>query len=121
DTSKQWRIDAIDADEEITLVSVQDEVVRNDADKEMFDVDVLNGDKMFVAEHKVAVKRVNDEVNAKIDVDHSLAERMQAQEQEELSIIEKDTLFQQLLKNRRKHFASKRAEEKRNKPPTKAQ
>ncbi|GJX16041.1 hypothetical protein Tco_0216873, partial [Tanacetum coccineum] len=45
----------------------------------------------------------------------------QAQEQEELSIEEKATLFQQLLEKRRKHFAAKRAEEKRNKPPTKAQ
>ncbi|GKC54039.1 hypothetical protein Tco_1076784, partial [Tanacetum coccineum] len=34
---------------------------------------------------------------------------------------EKATLFQQLLEKRRKHFAAKRAEEKRNKPPTKAQ
>ncbi|GKD00844.1 hypothetical protein Tco_1171118 [Tanacetum coccineum] len=46
---------------------------------------------------------------------------MQAQEQEELSIEENATLFQQLLEKRRKHFAAKRAEEKRNKPPTKAQ
>ncbi|GJX64118.1 hypothetical protein Tco_0298461, partial [Tanacetum coccineum] len=46
---------------------------------------------------------------------------MQAQEQEELSIEEKATLFQQLLEKRRKHFAAKRAEEKRNKPPTKDQ
>ncbi|GJT12078.1 hypothetical protein Tco_0859120 [Tanacetum coccineum] len=46
---------------------------------------------------------------------------MQAQEQEELSIEEKATLFQQLLEKRRKYFAAKRAEEKRNKPPTKAQ
>ncbi|GJV21708.1 hypothetical protein Tco_1370728 [Tanacetum coccineum] len=46
---------------------------------------------------------------------------MQAQEQEELSIEEKATLFQQLLERKRKHFTAKRAEEKRNKPPTKAQ
>ncbi|GKC92861.1 hypothetical protein Tco_1158303, partial [Tanacetum coccineum] len=46
---------------------------------------------------------------------------MQAQEQEDLSIEEKATLFQQLLEKRRKHFVAKRAEEKRNKPPTKAQ
>nr|GEX75671.1 hypothetical protein [Tanacetum cinerariifolium] len=57
------RIDAIDADEEITLVSVQDEVVSNDADKEMFYVDVLDGEEVFVVEHEVTVKRVNDEVN----------------------------------------------------------
>nr|GFC21384.1 hypothetical protein [Tanacetum cinerariifolium] len=46
---------------------------------------------------------------AKIDVDHQLAERMQAQEQEELSDTEKATLFQQLLEKRIKHFAAKRA------------
>ncbi|GKG00471.1 hypothetical protein Tco_0302161, partial [Tanacetum coccineum] len=32
-----------------------------------------------------------------------------------------NSLFQQLLEKRRKHFAAKRAKEKRNKPPTKAQ
>ncbi|GKF25227.1 hypothetical protein Tco_0081121 [Tanacetum coccineum] len=58
---------------------------------------------------------------AKIDADHQLAKRLQAQEQEELSVEEKATLFQQLLEKRRKHFTAKRAEEKRNKPPTKAQ
>nr|GEZ64279.1 hypothetical protein [Tanacetum cinerariifolium] len=41
-----------------------------------------------------------------------LAERLQAQEQEELSDAEKATLFQQLLEKRRKHFAAKRAKEK---------
>ncbi|GKC27409.1 hypothetical protein Tco_1034703, partial [Tanacetum coccineum] len=50
-----------------------------------------------------------------------MVERLQAQKQEELSVEEKATLFQQLLEKRRKHFAAKRAEEKRNKPPTKAQ
>nr|GEX38547.1 hypothetical protein [Tanacetum cinerariifolium] len=57
----------------------------------------------------------------KIDADHQLAERLQAQEQEELSDAKKATLFQQLLEKKRKHFAAKRTEEKRNKPPTKAQ
>ncbi|GKE22534.1 uncharacterized mitochondrial protein-like protein, partial [Tanacetum coccineum] len=50
-----------------------------------------------------------------------LAERLQAREQEELTIEEMDKFFQQLLEKRRKHFAAKRAEEKRNIPPTKAQ
>ncbi|GJT10621.1 hypothetical protein Tco_0857663 [Tanacetum coccineum] len=59
-----------------------------------------------------------DDIQAKIDADYQLAERMQAQEQEELSDAEKATLFQQLLDKRRKHFAAKRAEEQRNKPPT---
>ncbi|GJY05169.1 hypothetical protein Tco_0371109 [Tanacetum coccineum] len=46
---------------------------------------------------------------------------MQAQEQEELTDEEKARLFVQFLEERRKHFAAKRAEEKRNKPPTRAQ
>ncbi|GKA01554.1 hypothetical protein Tco_0674219 [Tanacetum coccineum] len=62
-----------------------------------------------------------DDIQAKIDADHQLAERLQAQEQEELFVKEKAILFQQLLEKIRKHFAAKRAEEKRNKPPTKAQ
>ncbi|GJW76299.1 hypothetical protein Tco_0137981 [Tanacetum coccineum] len=62
-----------------------------------------------------------DDIQAKIDVDHQLAKRLQAQEQEELSDAKKVTLFQQLLEKRRKHFVATRAEEKRNKPPTKDQ
>ncbi|GJY38860.1 hypothetical protein Tco_0425224 [Tanacetum coccineum] len=47
--------------------------------------------------------------------------RLQAEEQEQFTIEEKATLFKELLEQRRKHFAAKRAEEKRNKPPTKTQ
>nr|GFA62193.1 hypothetical protein [Tanacetum cinerariifolium] len=207
DASKQGRrIDAIDVDENITLV--------NDPDKEMFNVDVLGGEEVFVvgknknvveevvdaaqvstatttvtittkeitlaqalealktskskvkgivfqepepmkpkkndqiklneeAAEKLQTefdekerlarekadkeKRANialietwDDIQAKTDADHQLAERLQAQVQEELSDAEKAALFQQLLEKRRKHFAAKRAEEKRNKPLTKA-
>ncbi|GJX15601.1 hypothetical protein Tco_0216433 [Tanacetum coccineum] len=208
DASKQGRrINAIDADEDITLVNVQDDV-----DNEMFDVDALNGEEVFFAgqnenvlekvvdaaqvstaattititteeitlaqtlealktskpkdkgkgimieepvkpmkkkdlirlDEEVALKlqaqfdeeerlaREKDEANvaltgewddiqAKIEADHELAQRLQAEEQEELSVEEKAKLFQQLLEQRRKHFAAKSAEEKRNKPPTQAQ
>ncbi|GJR89655.1 putative reverse transcriptase domain-containing protein [Tanacetum coccineum] len=52
DASKQGRrINAIDADEDITLVNVQD-------DDEMFDVNTLTGDEVF-AEQEVAAKDVN--------------------------------------------------------------
>ncbi|GKA35302.1 hypothetical protein Tco_0721793 [Tanacetum coccineum] len=61
-----------------------------------------------------------DEEERLIDADHQLAERLQAQEQEELSDAEKATLFQQLLEKRRRHFAAKKSEEKRNKSPIKA-
>ncbi|GJU43090.1 putative ribonuclease H-like domain-containing protein [Tanacetum coccineum] len=51
------RIDAIDADEEITLVSVQH------VDEEMFDVNILDGEEVFVAKQKVTTNKENDEVN----------------------------------------------------------
>nr|GEV01200.1 hypothetical protein [Tanacetum cinerariifolium] len=60
DASKQERrIDAIDADEEITLVSVHDEVVSNDADKKMFDVDVL---EMTLAQALEALRSLKPKV-----------------------------------------------------------
>ncbi|GJU45500.1 hypothetical protein Tco_1202766 [Tanacetum coccineum] len=62
-----------------------------------------------VEEANIALIETWDDIQAKIDADFQLDERMQAQEQEELSIEEKATLFQQLLKERRKHFAAKRA------------
>nr|GEW95985.1 hypothetical protein [Tanacetum cinerariifolium] len=158
DASKQGRIEAIDANEDITLVIDQD-----DANKYMFDVNVLSGKEVFAAagQNEDVVNITNEELTlaqalealktskpkvkglviqesdestttqqflpnnhktrAKIGVDHQLAKRLQAQEQKELYDTKKATLFQQLLDKRRKHFASKRAEEKRNKPPTQAQ
>ncbi|GJZ70333.1 hypothetical protein Tco_0633883, partial [Tanacetum coccineum] len=62
-----------------------------------------------------------DDIQAKVDADYQLAERLQAEEQEQFTIEQKATLFKELLEQRRKHFAAKRAEEKRNKPPTKTQ
>nr|GFA57308.1 hypothetical protein [Tanacetum cinerariifolium] len=56
DTSKQGRIEAIDADEDITLVNDQDNV-----DEDMFDVNDLGGEEVFVAEQKV-VKDINENV-----------------------------------------------------------
>ncbi|GKA15816.1 hypothetical protein Tco_0695563 [Tanacetum coccineum] len=50
-----------------------------------------------------------------------LAQILQAQEQDELTNEEKARMFVQFLEQRRKHFAAKRVEEKRNKPPTRAQ
>ncbi|GJQ95302.1 hypothetical protein Tco_0006441 [Tanacetum coccineum] len=62
-----------------------------------------------------------DDVQAKIDADYQLAQRLQAQEQDELTDEEKARLFIQFFEQRRKYFAAKRAEEKMNKQPTRAQ
>ncbi|GJV69302.1 hypothetical protein Tco_1484811 [Tanacetum coccineum] len=161
DASKQGRINAIDKDEDITLVSfhkVHDEIniIENV-------VEVINTTKLIVdaalvsaaettisaatatkiiddatlapkkkglviqelaeqeQEANIALINTWDDIQAKIDDDHQLAKRMQAQEQEDLSDAEKATLFQQLLEKIRKHFAAKRVKEKRNKPPIQAQ
>ncbi|GJS55902.1 hypothetical protein Tco_0629264 [Tanacetum coccineum] len=56
------------------------------------------------------VKEANiawDDIQAKVEVDYQMAQRLQAQEQEELSDAEKATLFVQLLEKRRKHYATK--------------
>nr|GEW85234.1 hypothetical protein [Tanacetum cinerariifolium] len=124
----QRRIEAIDADEDITLVNDQD-----DANKDMFDVNflVIKQGKEIMIEEPVKPKkkdqiRLDEEAALKLQVgfdekERILAEILQAQEQEELSDAVNATLFQQLLEKRRKHFAVKRAEDKRNKPPTQAQ
>nr|GEU61525.1 uncharacterized mitochondrial protein AtMg00810-like [Tanacetum cinerariifolium] len=72
-------------------------------------------------EANIALIETYNYIQAKIDADHQLAKRLQEQEQEDLSDVEKATLFQQLLEKRRKHFAANRVEEKMNKPTTQAQ
>ncbi|GKD39292.1 hypothetical protein Tco_1259499 [Tanacetum coccineum] len=72
-------------------------------------------------EANVALTKEWDDIQAKVDADYQLAQRLQAQEQEELTDEEKARLFIQFLEQRRKHFAAKKAEEKRNKPPTQDQ
>ncbi|GJX31750.1 hypothetical protein Tco_0241605 [Tanacetum coccineum] len=69
-------------------------------------------------ETNVALIKEWDDIQAKIQANHELAQRLQAEEQEELSVEEKAKLFQQLLEQKRKHFSAKRAEEQRKKQPT---
>nr|GEZ88356.1 hypothetical protein [Tanacetum cinerariifolium] len=59
DASKQGRIEAIDANEDITLVNDQD-------DAEMFDVTDLHNEDVFV-EKELADKEVNDEVQKVVE------------------------------------------------------
>nr|GEX11136.1 hypothetical protein [Tanacetum cinerariifolium]GEX13226.1 hypothetical protein [Tanacetum cinerariifolium] len=99
--------------DEETTKNLQDEfdeeeiIAREKAEKEL--------------EANIALIEEWDDIQAKIDADYQLAQRLQTEEQEELTIEEKATLFKELLEKRRKHFAAKAIEEKRNKPPTQAQ
>ncbi|GKE38205.1 hypothetical protein Tco_1461610 [Tanacetum coccineum] len=56
-----------------------------------------------------------------MEADFELAQRLQTEEQGEITIEERSRLFVELINKRKKHFAMLRAEEKRRKPPTKAQ
>ncbi|GKB70855.1 hypothetical protein Tco_0932267 [Tanacetum coccineum] len=56
-----------------------------------------------------------------MEADRLLAERLQSKEREKLTDEEKAKLFMELMEKRKKHFAALRAQEKRNRPPTKAQ
>ncbi|GJR46994.1 hypothetical protein Tco_1315097 [Tanacetum coccineum] len=136
------RINAIDADEDITLVNDQD-------DADMFDVNTLTGDEVL-AEQEVAAKDVNltvDEDKGKgilveelvkklskkkdlIRLDEEIASKLQAEfdekerlkrEKDEANVAILHTLKNGIIFRLRKHFAAKRAEEKRNRPPTRAQ
>ncbi|GJW89477.1 hypothetical protein Tco_0164817 [Tanacetum coccineum] len=72
-------------------------------------------------EANIALIESWDNTQAMMDADYQMAQQLQAEEQEQLSIEEKSKLFVQLLEARKKHFAEMRAREKRNKPPTQAQ
>nr|GEV75394.1 xylulose kinase-1 [Tanacetum cinerariifolium] len=58
---------------------------------------------------------------AKVDDDYQSAERLHAKEQEQFTDAEEAKLFMEFIEKTIKLFAAKRDEEKRKKPPTKAQ
>ncbi|GJX71667.1 hypothetical protein Tco_0308838 [Tanacetum coccineum] len=72
-------------------------------------------------EANIALIESWENTHAMIEADRLLAERLQTREREELTDEEKGKLFMELMEKRRKHFAALRAQEKRNRPPTKAQ
>nr|GEU56010.1 hypothetical protein [Tanacetum cinerariifolium] len=106
-------------------------------DEDLFGVNDLDGDEVIVdvtaSENVEQDATVAEKEISKDDVTLAqtlmeikagkpkLAEQLQAQEREQLSIEERSKLLAKLIESRRKYFATKRAEEIRNKPPTKAQ
>nr|GEV55496.1 retrovirus-related Pol polyprotein from transposon TNT 1-94 [Tanacetum cinerariifolium] len=108
DASKQGMIDA---DEEITLYSVHDEV---NIVEEV--VEVINTAKLII---DVAQDSATRDIVSTACVATTVSAATTTTSI--ITTIEKSELFQQLFEKRTKHFVAKRAEEKRNKPPTKAQ
>nr|GEX01776.1 hypothetical protein [Tanacetum cinerariifolium] len=64
---------------------------------------------------------MDDEYAQQIQADENLAQRMLEKKKESLYIEERSRLLTEFIDKRRKMLAAKRAEEKRNKPPTQAQ
>ncbi|GJT23370.1 hypothetical protein Tco_0893307 [Tanacetum coccineum] len=62
-----------------------------------------------------------DSIEARIDADAQLAESLQAEEREQMSVEEQARLLMEFIAARKKFFAVKKAEEQRNKLPTKAE
>ncbi|GJU67605.1 hypothetical protein Tco_1253864 [Tanacetum coccineum] len=72
-------------------------------------------------EANIALIESWDNTQAMMEADFELAQRLQAEEQREITIKERSRLFVELMNRRKKHFAKLRDEEIRRKPPTKAQ
>ncbi|GJS74081.1 hypothetical protein Tco_0706922 [Tanacetum coccineum] len=72
-------------------------------------------------EANIALIESWENTQAMMEANRLLAERLQSKEREELTDEEKGKLFMELMEKRRKHFVALKAQEKRNKPPTKAQ
>ncbi|GJU33095.1 hypothetical protein Tco_1176684 [Tanacetum coccineum] len=71
-------------------------------------------------EANIALLESWDNTQAMIDADIELAQRLQAEEQGEITIEKISRLFIELMNRRKKNFAKLRAQEKRSKPLTKA-
>ncbi|GJT65638.1 ribonuclease H-like domain-containing protein, partial [Tanacetum coccineum] len=70
---------------------------------------------------KVAIAKMFDEVQARMDADYELAARMTQEEQEKYTIKERARLLAKFFERIKKQLAAERVESIRNKPPTKTQ
>ncbi|GKD28629.1 hypothetical protein Tco_1239407 [Tanacetum coccineum] len=127
DASKQGRIDAIDADEEITLVSVHDvnvSVGEEDKGKGMLIelVKPMNKKYLIRLDEETALN-----LQAEFDEEERLArEKAKKEEEANIALIEtwddiQAKIINWLKECKHENKKTKRAEEKRNNPPTKSQ
>ncbi|GJT31601.1 hypothetical protein Tco_0922020 [Tanacetum coccineum] len=103
-------------------VAIDEDLARNiqaQLDAEIIEEERLERQKQ--EEANIALIESWENTQAMMEADRLLAERLQTREREELTDEEKGKLFMELMEKRRKHFAALRAQEKRNRPPTKAQ
>ncbi|GJZ13108.1 putative ribonuclease H-like domain-containing protein [Tanacetum coccineum] len=72
------------------------------------------------AKDAVLIEQMED-VQARMDADVLLAERLQQEEREQFTIEEKSRMLVEMIAERKRFFATQRAAKQRSKPPTKAQ
>ncbi|GJR04304.1 hypothetical protein Tco_0527288, partial [Tanacetum coccineum] len=60
-------------------------------------------------------------IQARVEVDEELAQRIQVEEREKYTEAEQARMLVELINQRKKYFVAQRAEERRKKPPTQAQ
>ncbi|GJY21806.1 hypothetical protein Tco_0394372 [Tanacetum coccineum] len=89
-------------------------------DSECKDQEKEDNNPLMMKKDWVRMSSKQRRINDAIDADKKLP-NAKHKNKKELSIKDKLAIFQQLLEKGRKHFAAKRVEEKRNKPPIKAQ
>nr|GEW30648.1 hypothetical protein [Tanacetum cinerariifolium] len=132
DSPKQERmIEEIDKDENDNLVKSSKQGEVHETAEHRIDFSTASpqtDDDETLVQTLLNIKRKNlaqaeqwDDVQAQIQADEDLAQRMLEEEKESLSIKERSRLLTEFIDKRKKTLAAKRAEEKRNKPPTQAQ
>ncbi|GJT04996.1 hypothetical protein Tco_0839458 [Tanacetum coccineum] len=72
------------------------------------------------AKDATLIEQIED-VQARMDADELLAERLQQEEREQFTVDEQARMLVDLITERKKFFAAQRAKQIRNKPPTRAQ
>ncbi|GJX27288.1 hypothetical protein Tco_0233584 [Tanacetum coccineum] len=103
-------------------VAIDEDLARNiqaQLDAEIIKEERLKRQKQ--EEANIALIESWENTQAMMEADRLLAERLKTREREELTDEEKGKLFMELMEKRRKHFAKLRAQEKRNRTPTRAQ
>ncbi|GKD79570.1 hypothetical protein Tco_1342191, partial [Tanacetum coccineum] len=114
-----------DQEEQVTMsiVSIPQPSIK-DKGKAQLDAEIIEEERLKrqkQEEANIALIKSWENTQAMMEADRLLAERLQTREREELTDEEKGKLFMELMEKRRKHFAPLRAQEKRNRPPTKVQ
>ncbi|GJT96901.1 putative ribonuclease H-like domain-containing protein [Tanacetum coccineum] len=124
DSSKQGRkIDEIDQDPNITTASAAlttaGASISTASPPRVSTAEDISTTETLVYIRRSAVK--DKDIQATIEADEELAQRIQAEEREKYSEAEKARLLAELINQRKRYFAQQKAKERRNKPLIQAQ